>query len=204
MVQSRKKKTTRKVAVKKKPKHKAAKKAKPSPQNKPKNRTQKIWHIFLFEERFELSEDFRGYRTTPLEFVREFVASGKDDKGIKYGIQIEALKRSPNRHVLRSVFVDLRDKAANRSRAYRGYLLNVKDQPASLKDIAGWVGLAPVECRRALKELDDIGLIEWVPVPVWDMSKNEKPAKKSDSPERSGPDRSSPGALKNGNGKRKP
>ena len=183
------------MAVKAKNKtSKKTKKAKSSP------RAKKVWYIFQFKERFELPDDVRFCRRGPLQFVREYVGSGQTDVSITYKQQLEAVKTSPNRHILRSIFDDLREIAANRSRCYRGYLLDEKNQPATEKKIAQWVGLEPSECRRVLKELADIGLIERVPLPEFDITENEIPRKskrRSDRSRKPG----SRGGKKRGKGK---
>jgi hypothetical protein len=66
---------------------------------------------------------------------------------------------------LRNCFEELKEIAANRSRAYRGYLLNERLQPAEIKRIAQWIGEDISTTKKLLSELESIGLIEKVNLP---------------------------------------
>lgn len=140
-----------------------------------KKRAKKVWRIFRFAQRFELPDDTRFCRRSPLIYVRDFVGSGLDDESINYKRQIIACKASPNRHKLLAVFFDMREIAANYSRCFRGYILDERFEPANVNKIAGWVGLNISETYKILKELEQIGLIEKVSLPEFDPSINEPP-----------------------------
>lgn len=155
-------------------KKKAAKKG-PIKKRKTVKRVKKVWRIFRFGERFELADDVRWCRINPLKYIRDYVGSGQDDEAIEYKKQIAMLRCQPDRHLLQSVFFELREMAANMSRAYRGYLLDVNKQPSSNKDIGMLIGLSEKETTTVLKRLEQIGLIEKVPLPKFDLSQNEKP-----------------------------
>jgi hypothetical protein len=151
------------------------KKSAKSRMKKQRAKIKKVWRIFRFEARFELPDDVRFCRSGPLVYIRDYVGSGQDDESINYKRQIGACKASPNRHTLISVFSELREIAANHSRCYRGYLLDERYEPAGINKIAIWVGLKPAEAEKIIKELEEIGLIEQVPMPVFDPSVNEPP-----------------------------
>lgn len=153
---------------------------------KPKRRQQvkKVWRIFRFKERFELKEDVRFCRSGPLLFIRDYVGSGQDDEAIKYKQQIAICESAPNRYELLFVFWKLREIAANHSRAYRGYLLDEKFEPASINKISVWVGIDVKKTERIMKQLEQIGLIEQVKKPEFDLSENELPGRKHGSKSR--------------------
>jgi hypothetical protein len=136
-----------------------------------------IWHIFEFERRFELSEDARSCRKTPLVYCREAVST-TDDDAKDYVLQLTALRRCDNHLELHGAFIALRNQAAGRSRAYRGYLLNGRREPAKLADISDWLGVPASQARKLLSKLESVGLIEKVPLPQWDLDKNEAPSQK--------------------------
>lgn len=137
----------------------------------------RVWHIFRFKERFELPDDVRYCRRSPLQYTRDYVGSGQDDEAISYQQQMSVLKSRANRLQLRGAFHDLKEIAANRSRCYRGYLLNAKFEPATTKKIAQWLGLGTRQAGKLLRELEDIGLIEQVDLPKFDLSTNDEPPK---------------------------
>lgn len=163
----------------------------------------KVWHIYEFERRFELKEDVRACRKGPLLYCKEAV-SNNDDNAKDYCLQLTALRRYDNHLELHGAFVALRNQAADRSRAYRGYLLNGKRAPAQTVDICDWLGVKTPEARKILKRLEAVGLIEHITLPEFDLSKNEEPEKKaskSGSPEKSGEIQSPSRRKGKGNGK---
>jgi len=146
-----------------------------------KKRIKKVWRIFRFKERFELADNVRFCRQSPLLFTRDFVGSGKDDESIGYAQQMQILRMSPRRLVLKGAFGELKEIAANRSRAYRGYLLDERFEPATDSRVAMWLGLEIKEARSILKELAKIGLIERVDLPIFDERENLPPDKPGDT-----------------------
>ena len=140
-----------------------------------KTRIKKVWRIFRFQERFELADDSRSCRKGPLLFVREYVGSGQDDEAINYKRQVSACRARENWRVLVTVFLDLREIAANYSRCYRGYLLDERFEPANINKIAEWIFLDVKEACKVLKELEQIGLIEKVSMPKFDLTRNKPP-----------------------------
>lgn len=142
-----------------------------------KKRVLKIWHIFHFGKRFELPDDFRSCRRSPLMFTKDFVGGGSDDESISFQLQMAIIDGHKDRLMLRGAFGVLKTLAANRSRCYRGYLLDEKMGPASERRISQWLGLEPTATRKVLKILEDAGLIERIDVPKWDLTVNDVPNK---------------------------
>ena len=187
--------------------------------NKAKQRRIFVYHITKFQERFELKDDVRFCREKPLEYLRFYVGSGRTDDAIAFKQQIVILKTSQNRPYLRSAFDDLMESAANWSRCYRGYILisAVPVVPATEGYIAHLIGFDIKRTRATLRELLQIGLVERVPLPEFDLSLNETPQKKTrpDGPGCGGSRVSRSGSrncekigesfkkTENGNGKRK-
>ena len=120
-----------------------------------------------------MPDNVRFCRKGPLIYIRDYVGSGQDDESINYKRQITACEISPNRHILISVFSKLREIAANHSRCYRGYLLDERYESASMSKIAIWTGLKQHETMKIITELENIGLLENVPMPKFDPSINE-------------------------------
>ena len=89
-------------------------------QVKAKKRILKIWHIFRFGERFELPDDWRTLRKSPLLFTKDFVGSGNDDESISFVQQMQMLDGYDNHLMLKGAFGELKRITANRSRCSRG------------------------------------------------------------------------------------
>lgn len=137
-----------------------------------------VWKIFRFEQRYELADDVRFGRERPLVFVRDYVGSGTDDESIRTGQQMMALMQRPGALELRGAFTILREMAANRSRLYRGYLLDENLGPADTRKIALWLGVDVRKAGRILRELgpDGVGLLEKASMPAF--SDPPKPTRK--------------------------
>jgi len=151
-----------------------------------KTNSQKVWHIFRFRERFELGDDQRFCRKGPLVYARDYV-SASDDESAVYLRQMDALSRRQNGLELEGAWSRIRRAASARSRAYRGYLLAANDCPASDAEIARSVLFCePRRASRILKSLAEIGLLEQVRCPTFDLSENDapkaKPRKKTSQP----------------------
>ena len=57
--------------------------------------TKKVWHIFHFRERYELSEDMRMCRKSALMYTRDY-AGANDDEATNFKQQMMMLKTKPN------------------------------------------------------------------------------------------------------------
>lgn len=140
----------------------------------------KAWHIFHFRERFELPDNVRFDRQRPLVYTRDFVGSGQDDESINFNQQMERLKSYPECLAIKGAFRELKTMAANRSITYRGYLLDEDFQPATTKRLAELLLISEKKADEYLKVLEDVRLIERVPLPDFEgTSPSEKTPKKS-------------------------
>jgi len=139
-----------------------------------------VWSIFRFSERYELPEDFKGLRWSPVLYTKDFVGSGRDDETISAIQQMNMLDELPQPQppLLRGVFGMLKASAANHSRCYRGYLLDERLAPASDKKISQLIHLDIAATRKALKTLAKVGLIKKVPLPEFDLTINDGPKTK--------------------------
>jgi len=138
----------------------------------------KVWHVFRFRERFELADDQRFCRKGPLIYARDYV-SAADDESAAYLQQLQALGRHRNALELEGAWVRLRRAASGRSRAYRGYLLTPDNRPASDAEIGRTVLFCDARrASRILNTLAEVGLLEQVCCPIFDLSENEAPKKK--------------------------
>ncbi|MCE5185109.1 MAG: hypothetical protein LLF76_03170 [Planctomycetaceae bacterium] len=131
-------------------------------------RTAKAWHVLNFEQRFELPEDMRKCRKGALLFLK-YVVSPSDDESINLAEQLASLRCMASEDMpeilLEGCFWRLAKMAANRSRVYRGYLLDERYQPATAGKIAMWLGLGADLTAGVLEGLEKAGLIERVPLP---------------------------------------
>lgn len=142
----------------------------------------KVYHISRFRQRYELPDDVRYNRGSPLKYTKDFVGSGSDDESCAFWRQLMALRSKKNYDSLRGNFADLKCVAGNQSKEYRGYLLDSNFKPASVKDIGRWLRKTEKQAEIIIKELLDVGLLERVPCPLF-----------NGSPEKSGRARKNPG-----------
>ena len=140
----------------------------------------KVWHITDFRELFELSDDLRKNRPGPLTYTKSFVTltAGSKEHDIKHFERIEELKTRQERHLLRSVFEDIKNWAGKKTLRHRGYLITTAEQPANYEYIASQVKMDVDELKRAMPILEEIGLIERVSMSVFQGNQPTKKAKK--------------------------
>ena len=162
-------------------------KAKTAKKRPTKRRVLKIWHIFHFAERFELPDDFRGCRQGPLKFTKDFVGSGSDDESISYQLQMAIVDQYDDNLLLCGVFSKLKNLAANRSRAFRGYLIDENKKPATTKRIGQWLGLDEKRAAAALEKLRVARLIERIDMPKFDLTVNDDPTADPAKPKKQKP-----------------
>jgi hypothetical protein len=134
-----------------------------------------VWHISRFRERYELPDDIRYDRTSPLIYTKDFVGSGSDDESCAYWRQLMAMRSKTNWLVLRGAFAELKNIAGNMSKEYRGYLLDSNFKPASVKEIGRWLGVGEKKAQMIIEELRDVGLLEYVAIPQF----NGQPRKRT-------------------------
>lgn len=135
----------------------------------------KVWHISRFRQRYELSEDVRLDRKSPLIYTKDFVGGGSDDDSCAHFRQMMALRSKPCWLMLRGAFAELKNVAGNMSKEYRGYLLDSNFKPASVKEIGRWLGVSEKKAKKIIEELSDIGLLEHVALPRF----NSEPQKRT-------------------------
>lgn len=159
------------------------------------SRGRKVWHITDFRPIFELSDDLRKKRPGPLTYTKSPVTltAGSKVHDIKLWERLQQLKSRPERHLLRSVFEDLKCWAGLKTIKDRGYLITTEGQPASYEYIAGQLKMDIEEVKKALPILEEIGLIEKVPKKTPDKSGRG----------RTKPDKSGHGRKKTDKAKRK-
>jgi hypothetical protein len=146
---------------------------------KRKKAKKKVWHIFHFGQRYELPDDVRYCRVTALKYTMDFV-SADDDEAISFQQQFDLLRSYKDCLAIKGAFRELKTMAANRSRCYRGYLLNEKLQPATTKRISQLLQVDEDMAAHYLEALEDVGLIERIPMPDFDESVNGPPGGDSD------------------------
>ncbi len=125
-----------------------------------------VWHIYNFQELFELKEDIR-HKTKTLKYTKRHIR-GVDEATCQARRQWEAVRMynpGPLYYTIRGVFDELLADAALRSRKYRGYLLDYKKAPVNIKHLAGRLRLDVQDLRSYMKALAKVGLIKRVPLP---------------------------------------
>lgn len=125
-------------------------------------RAKKVWHITDFRSLFELPDDLRKKRPGPLTFTKSPVTltAGSKAPDIKHWERLQQLKSRPERHLLRSVFEDLKCWAGLKTIKDRGYLITTEGQPASYEYIAAQLKMEVAEIKKAMTLLEGIGLLE--------------------------------------------
>lgn len=127
-------------------------------------RHKKVWHITDFRELFELPDDLRKDRPGPLTYTKSFVTltPGSKEVDIKHFERLEELKSRQERHLLRSIFEDIKNWSGKKTIRHRGFLLTTSEQPATYEYLAGQLKVAVEELEKAMPVLEEIGLVEKV------------------------------------------
>lgn len=150
----------------------------------------KVWRIFRFEPRYEMPEDMRKCRVTALEFTRDFVGDAGGDEAVGYQHQFSMLSNGDGAEFSKhyGVYRQLVNMAAKRSRAYRGYLIDAKNQPLSNGQLGKLLNYTTNEMRKILRRLASVDLLERVDLPEFDLSANKLPPSKygNDTKKKSG------------------
>lgn len=136
----------------------------------------RVWRIFHFTERFELPEDIKICRKSGLQYTKRFVGVAAGDEAVGYHRQLGILCNGDGQEVsmLKGLYGDLVDMAAEQSYAKRGYLLDADSQPLTSAQIAKLLNYKAPVMRRLLKRFESVKLLERVELPAFDLSKNEK------------------------------
>lgn len=132
-------------------------------------RAVKVWHISRFQQRYELPDDVRFDRKSPLLYVKSFCGSGSDDESCAYYRQLMSLRTKSNWLMIRGAFAELVNISANASKVFRGYLLDSNYMPAFDEQIGSWLGLQKDDAEKMLIELEQAGLIEKIDMPDFEQ-----------------------------------
>jgi len=143
-------------------------------------RQKRVWHITDFRELFELPDDLRKDRPGPLSYTKSFVCLSGISKRheIAHFERIQDLKSRPKRHLLRSIFEDLKNWSGKKTIKHRGYFLTTAELPATYEYLAAQLRLDVTELKQAMSILEEIGLIERLSMDTLPSDKHAKKAKK--------------------------
>ena len=124
--------------------------------------TRKCWHITDFRQLFELSDDLRKNRPGPLAYTKSFVTTSGASKAyeVRHVERLRLLKSRTERHLLRSVFEDLKNYAGSKTIDSRGFLLTTEGQAASYDYLAAQLNLEKGDLKQAMPILEIIRLVE--------------------------------------------
>ncbi len=125
-----------------------------------------------------------------------FVGSGTDDESVCFSQSLDLLSHREDFDLLELSFFRLLRHAANRSRCYRGYLLNMAVQPATAREIGLILNKDTRQAQTILKVLAGAKLIEQVDCPAFDPSKNDLAPADGTPPETPPPDDTPQGKSK--------
>lgn len=123
------------------------------------------WHITDFDDIFKMADDLRKGRKGPLAYTKSFVSLSGTSKPCEthHYERLKDLKSRPDRHLLRSVFEDLKNWAAHKTQSYQGYLVTHAGRPADYDYISAQIDhIDKEELKKAMMILSRIGLIERV------------------------------------------
>ena len=142
-------------------------------------KTKLVWCIARFKQRYEYRDD--RDKKGSLTYCRLYVSVGKDPESRHFMDQLEELKAKPNWRLLEAGFNELIRRAANDAEEFRGYLLHQR-QPADASRIAVWLKTDRASCIKELAALEQIKLIERVPLPEFSGGFPEIPGKTKKKP----------------------
>jgi hypothetical protein len=145
------------------------------------DRGQTVLHVTDFEEIFEPSDAKRKKQKGPLSFTKSLVTIHFLSKPaeIRFIEKMKTLKSHSERHLLRSVFEDLKNWTAAKYLGPRGFLVTADLQSASCEYLAVHLDHVSVaDLEKAIPILEEIGLLEKVTfdyVPDTDGSSRTQP-----------------------------
>lgn len=131
---------------------------------KKKNRKKRVWHVTDFRELFELPDDLRKDRPGPLSYTKSFVTltGYSREYEVKHFERLLNLKHRPERHLLRSIFEDIKNLSGKKTIRNRGFLLTTDEKPATYEYLAAQLKIDIAELKKAMPMLEEIGLVERV------------------------------------------
>ena len=122
-------------------------------------------HVTDFEEIFEPSDAKRKQQKGPLSFTKSLVTIHFLSKPAEIRLieKMKMLKSHNERHLLRSVFEDLKNWTAAKYLGPRGFLVTANLQPASCEYLADQLDHVSIDdLQKAIPILQEIGLLEQV------------------------------------------
>jgi len=131
-------------------------------------------------------------RKSGLQYTRDFVSAAGGDEAVGYLNQFKLLDNGDGLELvmLKGLYRDLVNMAAQHSKAKRGYLIDADDQPLTDVQIGKLLNIKGPTMRKLLRRYAVVKLLEKADMPQFDMSINEMPPRKKDdqrrSPENSG------------------
>jgi len=150
--------------------------SRPPPQQKaPARPVPQVIHVYRYGQRFELQVNSPHCRTSGLQFVRLFCEGSTDHEAVDHQVQLGWLTRHPNVYELHGIYWAIVKIASRPARSHRGYLLDPDLRPLTDHGLAMNLGLTMNRTRDALTALFGVGLLEQVPIPVWDSAVNGQP-----------------------------
>lgn len=129
-------------------------------------RKAKVWHITDFAELYELADDIRKKRSGPLRFTRSLVTLSPfaSDAESRHFERMRCLRARPERHLLRSVFEDLKNWVAAKPFGMRGFLVTAEGKAAGCDYLAQQLMLSVDDLKQALPVLERLGFLERIPM----------------------------------------
>ena len=139
--------------------------------------TRKVWRIYHFQERYELPDDMRKCRMSSLEYTRDFVGDSGGDEAVSYHHQMNMLSNGDGLEFaqLYGIYRLLVNMSAKRSRAYRGFLLDIDNEPLNDSQIAALLHVDRRKMPTIMRKLASAKLLEQVRLPIFDLDKNKIP-----------------------------
>ncbi len=129
-----------------------------------------VWRMV---HKTEPPEDVRIGRQGPLLYSQNPVTPATEDSALLLG-KLDLLARRKNGLELEGAWVRLDRRAHRHTWAFRPYILNLMNQPATTQDIAREIlFVTPAKAEQILKELEALGLIEQVTEPNWEQRGKE-------------------------------
>ena len=143
---------------------KAKKKKVPAASKRSATKVPMVWRIFHFKERFELPENIRKCRRSALEFSRDYVGDAGGDEAVAYQRQFALLSNGDGLEfgLLYGLYRLLVNMAAKQSRAFRGYLLDAKNQPLSDAQIGKLLKIETRRTSKLLRKYESVYFLEHV------------------------------------------
>ena len=145
------------------------------------SRKMKVWHIVDFRDLYELADDVRKERSGPLRYTKSLVTLSPfcADAESRHFERMRRLKARPKRHLLRSIFEDLKNWVSEKPFGLRGYLVTSEGKAATSEYLAEQLSISVKDLEQALPILEDLGFLERI-----SMNAQPQPKKTKRKPDR--------------------